>query len=201
MSRLWRGVPRATVARAARHLAGPGTVGCRPIVPALVVFLLALALLPFGALAADETAGYGHVYPAPDPSDPVDVPAPFPAQPTDSAHTRQFPADADPQPTFAPGANASHVFVAARGSTIVPPSNASVFRLRRRRRRGRDRRRAGSGPGRDHRAPSTGTSAARGGSRSRTTRRSWGRGPRPRRSRSRRRAGRATCRSRPAGSS
>ena len=105
------------------------------------VLLVLLALLPLGALAAaDGSSGtrllqaaapgeFGYVYPAPDPSDPVDVPAPFPVSPASPAHglqTRQFPATADPQPTFAPN-NTNHVYVAAKDSTITPP-NATLYR-------------------------------------------------------------------------
>ena len=101
---------------------------CR-VRPVLVVILL--ALLPFAALAAGdepggtlfpaagESAGYGHVFPAPDPSEAVDVPAPFPAPRADGIRTRQFPVTADPQPTFAP-INGNHVYVAARDSTVTP---------------------------------------------------------------------------------
>ncbi len=105
------------------------------------VLLVLLALLPLGALAVtDGSSGarllqaaapgeFGYVYPAPDPSDPVDVPAPFPASPASPAHgmrTRQFPATADPQPTFAPN-NTMHVYVAAKDSTVTPP-NATIYR-------------------------------------------------------------------------
>ena len=103
-----------------------------------VALLLLLALLPLGALAAgdglggaggspvDASAGYGYVFPAPDPSEVVDVPAPFPASPARGVQTRQFPATAEPQPTFAPN-NTKHVYVAASDSTITPP-NATLYR-------------------------------------------------------------------------
>ncbi|MEN6343128.1 MAG: PKD domain-containing protein [Methanospirillum sp.] len=108
----------------------------RRLLPAVV--LLLLLLLPLGALAADDGAngtltpptgasfGYGHVFPAPDPSDPVDVPAPFPAQPASGMRTRQVAVAADPQPTFAP-VNDNHVYVAAKDSKVIP-SNITLFR-------------------------------------------------------------------------
>ncbi len=93
-----------------------------------VLVLLLLALLTPGALAAgDASGGFGHVYPAPDPSDPVDVPAPFPASPAAIAMTRLFPATAEPQPTFAPGNGSAHVYVSARDSTVAPPPNSTLF--------------------------------------------------------------------------
>ena len=89
--------------------------------------LLILALLIPGALASgDASDGFGHVYPAPDPSDPVDVPAPFSASPAAVAKTRLFPVTAEPQPTFAPNNGSAHVYVAARDSTMAPP-NATLF--------------------------------------------------------------------------
>ena len=87
--------------------------------PVLLAALLAVLIPP--ALAV-EPAGYGHVFPAPDPSDPVDVPAPSPAAPPKSVTARIFPAAADPQPTFAPLENSPTVYVMARDSTLPPPS-------------------------------------------------------------------------------
>ena len=107
----------------------------RRFVPAIVLALL--LLFPLGVLAADDgngtllppadaSFGYGHVFPAPDPADPVDVPAPFPAQPASGVHTRQVADGADLQPTFAP-VNENHVYVAAKDSKVLPP-NATLVR-------------------------------------------------------------------------
>ncbi|MEN6341515.1 MAG: hypothetical protein ABFC89_03040 [Methanospirillum sp.] len=94
--------------------------------------LLLLASLPLAALAATDepgetmlrsagpSDGFGSVFPVPGASEAVEVPAPFASSGTYDDLAWQFPASADPQPTFAP-ANDNHVYVAAKDSTVTPP--------------------------------------------------------------------------------
>jgi FlaG/FlaF family flagellin (archaellin) len=64
--------------------------------------------------------GFGYVFPAPDPSEVIDLPTPQPTPGPYGDLSWQFPATGDPQPTFAP-INGKHVYVAAKDSTIIPP--------------------------------------------------------------------------------
>jgi hypothetical protein len=94
--------------------------------------ILLLASLPLAALAATDepgetmlrsagpSDGFGSVFPVPGASEAVEVPAPFASSGTYDDLAWQFPASADPQPTFAP-ANDNHVYVAAKDSTVTPP--------------------------------------------------------------------------------
>jgi PKD repeat protein len=94
-------------------------------VAAIFTAVLLALLVPATVTAGVDPDGYGHVFPAPDPADPVDVPAPSPAGVGHDLRARAFPAEAVPQPTFAP-INGTHVYVAALDSTLAPP-NATLF--------------------------------------------------------------------------
>ncbi|NLX48744.1 MAG: PKD domain-containing protein [Methanospirillum sp.] len=98
---------------------------CRWVVTIFVVFLIALIPVPTVA-DTGGTPGYGHVFPAPDPLDPIDVPDPFPASLPERIQTRLFPATAVPQPTFAP-VNENRVCVAASDSVLTPPNGTQLY--------------------------------------------------------------------------
>src|SRR5512135_1616368 len=94
---------------------------------ACMVTLLALAVLASAGgsgevmlSSATASGGFGCVLPSPDASEAVDLPAISPAPVAYGDLAWQFPAGADPQPTFAP-TTTRHVYVAARDSTITPP--------------------------------------------------------------------------------
>ncbi len=104
----------------------------------LACAVILLSLLPFSALAysngsgetppqsADSPDGFGYVFPTSVPSEVVNLPGPFPAAGEYGDLAWQFPATADPQPTFAP-INNKHVYVAASDTTISPPGSPLFF--------------------------------------------------------------------------
>ncbi|HIH04380.1 MAG TPA: type IV pilin, partial [Methanoregulaceae archaeon] len=69
--------------------------------------------------------GFDYVFPAPDPDEVVDVPAPYPTAGPFGDLAWQFPSTGDPQPTFAPIDKNLRVFVAATDHTMAVPANVT----------------------------------------------------------------------------